>query len=251
MTKLETVELKFHNNSDSFPGYNHGMEFRPLKITDARLLAPVFKQHAGSIRTYLSTYQHADRWFLKDTQKFVSSCVNDPWPRHHYLFLIGKDPVGIASFYEYGSNSKEIQVVIAVFGSHQGRGIGKQMAVTLRALAMDVWGFEKLWWIVDATNRPSIALAQHIGCVFDSAWEDHVKHAENESGLWFAFRLDRDPASPPGVLQGSPLAYWNMPKTKGMLEAIIEAGGGTEALDRTDWSPEAIKAFDLENGLDY
>lgn len=240
MYKLETVELKFHKNNQAFPGYNNPLEFRPLKITDARILAPVFKQNASSIRTYLSIYQHADRWFLKDTQKFVSQCVNDPWPRNHYLFSIGKEPVGLASFYEYGSNPKEVQVVIAVFGSHQGRGIGKRMASTLKALAMEVWGFEKLWWVVDATNRPSIALANHIGCVLDSSWEDTVRHAEKESGIWLAMRLDRDPKLPPGVLQGAPIAYWNMPKTQGLLEAVLESGGGTESI----WSSQEIEAYD-------
>jgi hypothetical protein len=47
------------------------------------------------------------------------------------------------------------------------------------------------------------------------------------------------------------MAYWNMPKTQGLLNAVLESGAGTDALDRTDWTPEAIKAYDLEHGLNY
>ena len=252
MTTLEEVELQFHKeHNPNHPGYNYPMEFRPLKITDARILAPVLKANAASIRTYLSTYQHADRWYLKDTQKFVSACVNDDFPRLHFLFLIGKEPVGLVSLYEYGDNPKEVQVVIAVFGNHQGRGIGKKMAITIRQVAFSVWGFEKLWWLVDATNRSSIALANYIGCELDRTWESETLNAENESGLWFAMRLDRDPSLPPGVLQGAPIQYWNTAKTRGMLTAVVESGSGTVPIDRTGWSLEEIQKYDKEHGLDY
>jgi RimJ/RimL family protein N-acetyltransferase len=251
MKTLEETELQFRKATGNHPGYNFPMEFRPLKITDARILAPVLKANASSIRTYLSTYQHADRWFLKDTQKFVSACVNDDFPRLHFLFLIGNDPVGLASFYEYGDDPHEVQVVLAVFGNHQGRGIGKQIAITLRQVAFEVWGFKRLWWIVDATNRPSIALANSIGCVLDRSWEAEVKHAEKESGLWFAMRLDRNPELPPAILQGAPLQYWNTAKTKGMLDAVIESGSGTVPVDRTTWSLEEIEKYDKEHGLNY
>lgn len=251
METLEEVELQFRQNNQNFKGYNYPMEFRPLKITDARLLAPVLKANAASIRTYLSTYQHADRWFLKDTQKFVSACVNDDFPRLHFLFLIGNQPVGLASFYEHGNDVNEVQVVIAVFGNHQGRGIGKQMAFTLMKVGFEVWGFRRIWWVVDATNRPSIALANSIGCVFDHSWEDEVKHSEKGSGLWLSMRADRDPNLPPAILQGAPMQYWNESKTKGMLTAVIEAGSGTVPIDRTGWSIEEIKAYDKEHGLDY
>jgi RimJ/RimL family protein N-acetyltransferase len=252
MTTLEEVELQFHKeHNPNHPGYSYPMEFRPLKITDARILAPVLKANAASIRTYLSAYQHADRWYLKDSQKFVSSCVNDDYPRFHYLFLIGKEPVGLASLYEYGDGINEVQVVLAVFGHHQGRGIGKTMAVTLKHLAFDVWGFNRLWWLVDATNRPSIALANHIGCEFDRSWVSEAKHAENESGLWFAMTVDRDPSLPPGILQGAPIQYWNTPKSRGLLKAVVDSGGGTTPIDRTGWSFEEIKKQDLEHGLDF
>jgi RimJ/RimL family protein N-acetyltransferase len=252
MKKLEETELQFRDSEKpNHRGYNHRLEFRPLKITDSRLLAPVLKQNAASIRTYLSTYQHADRWYLKDTQKFVSACVNDDFPRLHFLFLIGNDPVGLASFYEYGDNPREIQVVIAVFGNHQGRGIGKNMAITLKKVAFEVWGFEKLWWLVDASNEASIALAKSIGCVVIRSWKSEAKTAEAESGNWLAMRVDRDRDLPPAVLQGAPIQYWNTPKTPGMLKAVIESGGGTEPIDKTGWTLEEIERYDQENDLNH
>lgn len=228
MKKLEEIEKQFRTQRENYKGYNYPIQFRPLNITDARILAPVLKQNAASIRTYLSTYQHADRWFLKDTQKFVSACVNDDFPRLHYLFLIGNDPVGLASFYEYGTSPLEVQIVLAVFGNHQGRGIGKAIAHTLKKLAFEVWGFQAIWWLVDATNRPSISLAHSIGCKFERSWESEVKAAEKESGVWFALKVERDETLAPGILQGAPMSYWSIPKSEGMLDAVLKAGAGTD-----------------------
>jgi RimJ/RimL family protein N-acetyltransferase len=225
MKSQEEIELEFRDGDSigNFPGYSARLEFRPLRKTDAVLLAPVFRSSAKSIRTYLSTYQHADRWWLKDTQAFVSACVNDDFPSMHYLFLIGNQVVGLASFHTFGNSLKEVQVVLAVFGDHQGKGIGKSVAVTMKKLAFEVWGFNKLWWIVDATNRPSIRLAKAIGCHFDSTFEEATKHGESGSGLWSRFVVERDPDSAPAILQGAPIDYWTEPKSAGLLKAVIEA----------------------------
>ena len=218
------LELQFRGEDvPNFPSYNAKLEFRPLRNTDARLLAPVFRTSAKSIRTYLSTYQHADRWWLKDTQAFVSACVNDEFPAQHWIFIIGNEVVALGSLHSFGGRLDEVQVVLAVFGKNQGRGLGTAIAKTLKKLAFEVWGFQKLWWIVDATNFSSMKLAQKIGCSLDSTFEQEAKHAEMESGLWHRFVIERDPSLAPGILQGASIDYWSTPKTASLLKAAIGA----------------------------
>ena len=225
MKTQEEIELEFRDEQTvkNFPGYSAKLEFRPLRKTDSAILAPVFRSSAKSIRTYLSSYQYADRWSMKDTQAFVSACVNDDFPSMHYLFLIGNQVVAIASFHGFGENLHDVQVVLAVFGQHQGKGIGKAVAKTMKKLAFEVWGFRSLWWIVDATNRPSMKLAQEIGCHRDSTFEEAVKHGESGSGLWHRFVVDRDPSLAPAILQGASMEYWSEPKSAGLLRAVIES----------------------------
>jgi RimJ/RimL family protein N-acetyltransferase len=224
------LELEFRDvDTPNFPSYNAKLEFRPLRNTDARLLAPVFRTSAKSVRTYLSSYQHADRWWLKDTQAFVSACVNDDFPSQHWIFTIGNEVVALGSLHSFGGRLDEVQVVLAVFGKNQGRGLGTAIAKTLKKLAFEVWGFQKLWWIVDATNFPSMKLAQKIGCVLDSTFEQEAKHAESESGLWHRFVIERDPTLAPAILQGASIDYWSTPKTASLLKATIEASHQEQA----------------------
>ncbi len=226
MKSLEEVELGFRKpEPTNFPGYNFPAEFRQLKMMDARILAPILKRDAKSIRTYLGSYQHADKWHLKDAQKFVASMLNDKtFPSFHYLFLCGNDVVGIGSLEPYGDNYKHCQIVLAVFGSHQGRGWGGAIAKTLQQVAFQIWGFEKLYWINDATNFASSKLAQGIGCRLDEAYEDKFILGENGTGLWYRWVCDRPSERlAPGILQGAPEEYWQQPKSSAMLQAVVKA----------------------------
>lgn len=216
------LELRGDGTTPNFPGYSAVLEYRPLKPTDSRLLAPVFRSSAKSIRTYLSTYQHADRWWLKDTQAFVSACVNDDFPSMHYLFLIGGHPVALGSLHSFGGSLRDVQVVLAVFGEHQGKGIGYAVAATLKKLAFEVWGFDSLWWIVDATNRASMKVAEKLGCHWDSTFEEADK-SESSSGLWHRFVILRDPSLADAILQGADIEYWTVPKSRGMLQTVINS----------------------------
>lgn len=224
MKSQEEIELQFRNpETPNYPGYSHRLEFHPLKRDDAFLLAPTFRSSAKSIRSYLSGFQYADRWSLKDCRAFVDSCLRDDFPTMHYVFTIGNNPVAFASLYPIGDRLDEVQIVLAVFGKHQGKGIGKSVAVTLKNIAFQVWGFRSLWWIVDATNRSSMKVADSIGCLWESSFEEPTKSGESGSGLWHRYVIDRDPNLAPGILQGASVDYWHMPKDAGMLKAVIKS----------------------------
>jgi RimJ/RimL family protein N-acetyltransferase len=225
MKSQEELELEFRDGSKIpiFPGYSHRLEFRALQKSDATLLAPSFKGSAKTIRTYLSEFQFADRWNLKDTQAFINACLNDQFPAMHYVFTIGKSPVAFASFQSFGESPTDVQFIIAVFGNHQGKGIGKAVAQTLKKVAFEIWGFERIWWIVDATNRSSMSIATSIGCEWDSTFEGDFKHGESGTGLWHRYVVERGRDLSPGILQGASHDYWTMPKSVGLLQAVTDS----------------------------
>jgi hypothetical protein len=141
----------------------------------------------------------------------------------HYLFTIGGRPVALGSLQPFGESHNEVQIVLAVFGTNQGKGIGTAVAQTLKKIAFEVWGFQSVWWVVDATNRSSIQVAQKIGCTWDSTFTLEEKSGEKGSGLWSRFVVDRDPNLADGILQGASIDYWSSVKSVGMLRAVIDS----------------------------
>lgn len=224
MKTNEELELELRGNPVNYPGFNAPLEFRPIKLTDSAMLTPVLKASAKSIRGYLGQFQHADLWDMRDAKKFVARCVNDEFPSMHYLFLIGGKPVGIGSLHQYGDYPIDVQIVLSVFGSeYQGRGIGTAIGQALKKVAFEVWGFRSFWWLVDATNRPSIATAQKVGLTWNHNWRDEVKHAQDESGLWMAFMEERPEGLAPGILQGNDIEYWGEARNASVLRAVLDS----------------------------
>jgi RimJ/RimL family protein N-acetyltransferase len=225
MKSKEETELQWRtDNPQNYPGFNEPISFRTIRATDTALLTPVLKQHAKSIRGYLGSFHNSHMWDMKDAKKFVAHCVNDQFPSFHYLFFIGNRLVGIGSLHSYKGSLTQVQIVLAVLGEDlQGRGIGTTIGATLKEIAFGVWGFDKFWWLVDATNRASIKTAQKVGLSYSHSWEDEILHAEQESGLWNAFVQERPVDSPPGILQGESLEYWAEPRSASILKAVLEA----------------------------
>lgn len=225
MKTLEETELQFRSEKpQNYPGFDSHLHFRPMKITDTAIMTPVLKSSAKSIRGYLGHFQHADLWDIRNAKNFVANCVNAEFPSAHYLFFIGNKLVGMGSLHQYGDSPLDVQIVLAVFGEkYQGRGIGTAIGQTLKKVAFEIWGFSSLWWVVDATNLPSIKTAQKVGLTVDHNWEDEVKHSESESGLWWAFKENRPEDLAPGVLQGASIEYWVEARNASLLSAVITA----------------------------
>lgn len=224
MQTKEEIELKVRETRPNHPGYSAPITFRPLKISDSTLLSPIFKREAKSIRNYLGAYQNADKWSFSDANKFVSHMVHaEKFPSMHWLFLIGGHAVGLGSLEPYGSDPRDVQVVLVVFGNHQGKGIGTVISNTLKYLAFEVWGFSNLYWLNDATNVASSKAAQSLGLQLEKSYEDTFIYGERGTGLWYRWKLPRPTNLPPGILQGADIDYWSMAKTESMLETIINS----------------------------
>jgi RimJ/RimL family protein N-acetyltransferase len=224
MKSKEQVELELRSNTENHRGFKAPLHYRHLRITDTPLLAPVIRSNARSIRGYLGTFQNADLWDIQNAKKFVARCLNDEFPTLHYLFFIGDEVVGLASLYSYAGSPWDVQIVLAVFGpKYQGKGIGTRMGSTMKKEAFEIWGFRSFWWLVDATNRPSIGVAQKVGLRLSHQWEDTVKHSELESGQWLAFFEKRPENLGPGLLQGANMDHWSDSRTPSHLEAVLDA----------------------------
>ena len=217
-------EWELRKERPNHPGYSHPIQFRPVRMTDTRILGPVFRKESKSIRTYLGSYQHSDKWSVNDVQKFVSALV-DPktFPSLHYLFMIGNQVVGLGSLEPHGPDPRDTQIVLAVFGDHQGRGIGKAIAQTLHYLAFQVWGFDRLYWINDATNFASSKLAQNLGLSLEETYEDEFKYGERGSGLWYRWVSQRPGEAEGGILQGGDVEYWSNVTSRAALDAILKS----------------------------
>lgn len=215
----EEHELEMRSLKENYPSYAHPLEFRPLKLTDTLMLAPVMKRSANYIKGYVHWGTSAKNWAFKDVQNFVSARMRDEFPRFHFVFLIGKEPVALGSLAPMDS-PYDAQVSLAVFHPHQGKKIGEAVVKTLEWYAFVVWGFHNLYYQYDATNKNSQKLANRCGFTFSHSFEQ-AKTAELESGLWISHKKTRDPNYPDGIFQGADLEYWGIPRDPKLLEDIV------------------------------
>jgi RimJ/RimL family protein N-acetyltransferase len=215
----EEHELEMRTPQPNYPGYSHNLSFRPLKVSDTAILAPAMKRSADHIKGYVHWGTSAKKWHFKDVQTFVSARMRDEFPRFHFVFFIGPEPVAFGSLAPMAS-PYDAQVSLAVFYPHQGKGIGKRVVKTLEWYAFVVWGFHNLYYQHDASNLNSQKLAEYCDFSFSHSF-DQAKEAEQESGLWFSYKKKKDPAYPDGILQGADIEYWGMPRDEELLKQVI------------------------------
>jgi RimJ/RimL family protein N-acetyltransferase len=227
---LEETELELRKTKPNWPSYNGPLEMRLLTKSDAVLLTPIFKKHGNQMRSYLGYFHNAKHWTFRDANKFVQESLNADFPSFTYLFQIDGEIVGMGSLAPYANSVKDVQIILAVFGHHQGKGIAKAIEETLIYVSFHVWGFDSFWHLVDASNIPSIKIAEANGLKLSHTWTDKI-HAEKETGEWLAYSVERPEGLPEGVLQGAPISYWHETRSDQLLQAVIEARNGKRELE--------------------
>jgi RimJ/RimL family protein N-acetyltransferase len=243
MNSNEEIEYELRKKKPNWPTYNGPLEMRLLTKSDAVALTPIFKQHGTQIRSYLGSFHNAQHWSFKDANRFVQDSFNAPFPSFTYLFLIQGEIVGMGSLAPYGNGVTEVQIILAVFGKHQGKGIAKAIEKSLMYIAFNVWGFDSFWHLVDASNIASIKTAEANGLKVSHTFTDKI-HAEKETGEWLAYFAKRPEGLPDGVLQGSPISYWHETRSDQLLQAVLEAKNGKRELEEQE-----IKEIAEEFGL--
>ena len=239
---LEEIEHELRKGKPNWPSYSAPLEMRLLNKSDAVLLTPIFKKHGTQIASYLGYFHNARHWNFRNAVKFVQDSLNAEFPSFTYLFHIDNEIVGMGSLASYGNSVTDVQIILAVFGKHQGKGIAKAIEETLMYIAFQVWGFDSFWDLVDVSNIASIKTAEANGLTLSHTWTDKI-HAEKETGEWLAYFAKRPEGLPDGVLQGAPIAYWQETRSDQLLQAVIQAKNGKRELEEEEISEIAETFF--------
>lgn len=222
MSNQFELELEFKGNRPNYPGFDEPLQFRPLKISDTVLLTPILKKHGKQLSEYLADYNFAADWDFRNVNNYVRGLLNEPFPRYSYLFLIGKQIVGMAYTGEYGQSIYDSQIVLWVHPKHQGKRLGHAIGDTIRKVMLETWGLDSFNWVVAETNTPSIKTAESLGLELAETFIGETR-AKGETGEWRRYVEYRD-ESVRGILQGEhSLAGWTGDRNASALDAILQA----------------------------
>jgi len=222
MSNQFELERQFRGDAPNFPGFDAPIEFRPLKNSDTVLLAPILKRYGNQLSEFLADYTFAANWDFRNANNYVRGLLDEPFPRFSYLFLIGKQIVGMAYTGEWGNSVYDTQIVLWVHPKHQGKRIGNSIGHTIRKVMLEIWGMNSFNWIVAETNTPSIKVAESLGLELAEKFIGEI-HAKGETGEWRRYVQYRD-ESMKGILQGEQsLAAWTGVRNASTLDAILKA----------------------------
>lgn len=222
MSNQFELELEFRGNRPNFQGYENPLEFRPLKISDTVLLTPILKKYGKQLSEYLADYTFAADWDFRNANNYVRGLLNEPFPRYSYLFMIGKQIVGMAYTGEWGNSIYDSQIVLWVHPNHQGKRIGRAIGHTIRKVMLEIWGMNSFNWVVAETNTASIKTAESLGMELAEKFVGDT-HAKGETGEWRRYVQYKD-QSVKGILQGEQsLAGWTGNRNASALDAILQA----------------------------
>jgi RimJ/RimL family protein N-acetyltransferase len=210
LTKSDALTLSEAENSDGFVenwfGYDYPLACRSLKEGDAQHLFPVMKRSAKMLKGYIGWAKYAPSWDFKTVASFVNDHLNDDLPRFHLIFTIGKQVVGFGSLAPM-DNPRDVQVALWVGLGHQGRGIGQWIVTVLEWYAFHVFGYDRVYYQHDSSNRKSGKLPQLLGYRWSHHFETEV-HAQKETGLWYSWMKEKPEGLPLGVIDTGDWGNW-------------------------------------------
>jgi len=196
-------ELRNRGNKKNFPGFDYPLEFSPIRPKHKSAMVKAVWNSHQHLRGYIGWAKYARSWNAKTISNFVDDHINTSLPDQHFVFLIGKEVVGVGSLVR-AYTSQDSQIALWVRSGYQGKGIGKAIVQTLEHVAWHTWGFSVLYYEHDATNESSKKLPQKCGFSFSHTREIE-KGAEQESGFWFSWKKERPEGLPDGIIQGRPV----------------------------------------------
>ena len=109
---------------------------------------------------------YVSNWNLRDAQQFVADHIEMEERRDSFVFLIGKEIVGMGSVAPL-ANPIDVQISLWVGEPFQGKGIGPRIVATIEWYVFEVWGFPRLIYYHEAANLASFQLPQK--CKFERA----------------------------------------------------------------------------------
>ena len=194
--KEEFERLNFNHRDFDYP-----LQHRRIKLSDTLALSKVIRKSAKHLEGYIGWAQYAGQWDFRRIQQFVSDHVHSEFPREHFIFLLGREIVGMGSLAPM-PHILDIQISLWVAEGFHGHGIGSRIAATLEWYAFEVYGYEHLYYQHDASNEVSKRLPQKLGFTYSHTF-DEVITAGDETGYWFSWVKERPVDLPPGLFQGA------------------------------------------------
>lgn len=193
----------------NYPGFDHPLYFCPMRQKHkSAVIRAIWKSHQD-LKGFIGWAKYARSWDGPTISKFVDSHINDPLPNQHFVFMLGDEVVGVGSLLKSYTDS-DCQIALWVSSGFQGKGIGRNIVLTIEKVAFEVWGFTRFFYEHDARNEGSKRLPQATGFQYSHSFELD-KNAENESGLWMSWVKYRPTNLPPGILQGRPIEDFTNP----------------------------------------
>lgn len=192
--------------AENWPGYDYPITFRQIEMSDTSRLSKVMKRSAKAIRGYVQWGSTVNEWNFKQVQQFVADHVKDEWPRFHLLFFAGKEIVGFGSIAPM-EDPRTAQVALWVAMGHQGKGIGKWIALVMEWYAFNIFGFDSFFYQFDSSNKKSHALPIWLGYEYSHSFEQAVE-AEDESGVWHSYVKHKPEGTAPGFIDTGDYGNW-------------------------------------------
>lgn len=191
---------------ENWPGYDSPITFRQIEMADTAKLSKVMKRSSAAIRGYVHWGSTVNDWNFKQVQQFVVDHVHAEWPRFHLLFFAGREIVGFGSIAPV-DNPREAQVALWVAFGHQGKGIGKWIALVMEWYAFNIFGFDAFYYQFDASNQKSHALPIWLGYEYSHSFETEIE-AEEETGLWHSYVKCKPEGLAPGFIDTGDYGNW-------------------------------------------
>ena len=128
-------DLRSMGNAENFPGFNHPLQFSPMRPRHKpAMIKAVWSSHQ-QLKGYIGWSKFTRSWNAKTISRFVDDHINAPPPSQHFVFLIGKEIVGVGSLVGAYTNH-DSQIALWTRTGYQGKGIGKAIVQTLEYVAL-------------------------------------------------------------------------------------------------------------------
>lgn len=201
--------LRKRGNSNNFPGFSHPLTFAPMGNHHREAVIKALWTSHKDLRGFIGWAQYMRSWSTNDFNRFIDHHINARLPDQHFVFMIGKEIVGVGSLVG-AYTPQDHQIALWVTSGYQGKGIGQSIVHTLEDVAFNVWGYHTLYYEHDARNESSKKLPQKCGFKF-SHTRNLMIDAEQESGLWFSWKKERPDGLPDAIIQGRPIDDFTKP----------------------------------------
>ena len=114
--------------------------------------------------------------------------------------------MGSIAPFDITKNPLDVQLFIWVGSPYQNKGIGTRIVATLEWYVFEVWGFPRLFYFHELTNRASERLSKKSGYQkYDPYMIQYPNYVNKYPVLWCTWVKYRNPSLAPGIFQGIPI----------------------------------------------